>query len=152
MTNTRPMSSTVDTDALGSSATSEAHRKILAGQRTAATWVLACNATSAQDFAQLCEALDLDTGRAALTAVRKTHGKRRRGRKGGSEAPAAGECDYSENDRACHEPGIHELQMDGRALRLCKRHAEPRFWPPDLRRKLPGGPLHRAVTRLAGGR
>lgn len=83
MTNTRPMSSTVDTEALGSSASSEAHRKILAGQRTAATWVLACNATSAQDFAQLCEALDLPADEISLTAARRCSTRPRR-RKGGT--------------------------------------------------------------------
>lgn len=82
MTNTRP-ASVLDTDALGSAAASEAHRKIIAAQRSAATWTMACNATGPEDFAQLCEALDLDTGRESLAAVRKVHGKRRRGRKDG---------------------------------------------------------------------
>jgi len=81
MTNTRPVSA-VDTDALGSRAASEEHQKIIAGWQRAATWTMACHARDAADFALLCEALDLDTGRAALTAVRKAHGKRRR--KGGT--------------------------------------------------------------------
>ena len=48
------------------------------------------------------------------------------------------ECGYTERGRACHEPGIHEVQFDGRKLRLCDRHSRPEFHPPDLRKKLPG--------------
>jgi hypothetical protein len=71
-----------DPGAMPTSAVTEADLERLAVQRTAATWTLACWATDAADFAELCEALDLDTGRAALAAARRCSTKPRR-RKGG---------------------------------------------------------------------
>jgi hypothetical protein len=70
-----------DPGAMPTSAVTEADLERLAAQRTAATWTLACWARDATDFAELCEALDLDTSRASLTAVRDEFGPKAQARR-----------------------------------------------------------------------
>ena len=60
------------------------------------------------------------------------------------------DADDHERGRACREPGVHEVQMDGKRLRLCERHVRPEFHPPDLHKKLPGAV--KRVLRNYGGR
>lgn len=70
-------------------------------------------------------------------------------------APLPGDaCGYHERERACRQTPIYEVKLDGREYRLCERHARPEFWPPDLRKKLPGRlkRLAVALTQQRGGR
>jgi hypothetical protein len=60
-----------------------------------------------------------------------------------------GQCDYYEYNRQCREHAAHRVQLDGKKLGLCDRHARREFHPPDLYKKLPG-PLKRAARSLAG--
>jgi hypothetical protein len=55
-------------------------------------------------------------------------------------------CCYRENERTCAGPVRYEVRIDGKYLLLCDRHSQPRFWPPDLRRKL-SGRLRRLLAR-----
>lgn len=54
-------------------------------------------------------------------------------------------CGYRENERECRETAFVVVRVDGRDTPICKRHADPGFWPPDLRKKLPGK-IRRALT------
>jgi hypothetical protein len=47
-------------------------------------------------------------------------------------------CVYRERERACHEAVAMTVKIGGRESPLCERHLDPRFWPPDLRKRLPG--------------
>jgi hypothetical protein len=60
---------------------------------------------------------------------------------------AGARCGYYERNRHCPDPGVHQVQFDGKKYRLCERHVRPEFHPPDLHKKLPG-PVKRAVRRL----
>ena len=54
-------------------------------------------------------------------------------------------CDYHDKGFRCQAEGVYGVQFDGRPVRLCVTHAEPRFHPPDLHKKLPGR-VRRALT------
>lgn len=63
-------------------------------------------------------------------------------------------CGYHEGNRHCGAQAIYEAKIAGRDLLLCERHIRPEFWPPDLRKKLPGRlkRLAAALTQQRGGR
>ena len=57
-------------------------------------------------------------------------------------------CGYRENDRDCRADPYLEIPIDGKLVKLCKRHLRPEFHPADIRKKLPGK-IETALRRLA---
>ena len=56
-------------------------------------------------------------------------------------------CVYHESNRECREAAFVVIKVDGRDTPICKRHADLRFWPPDLQKNLPGK-IKRALAAL----